>query len=59
MRIDPATARRVARVTTAGGPDAIEIVEESLAPLAAGDVRVRVEAVGLNHVESLVRSGKQ
>ena len=57
MSIDPATARRIARVTAAGGPDTIEIVEESLAPLAAGDVRVRVEAVGLNHVESLVRSG--
>jgi NADPH2:quinone reductase len=52
-----AIARRVARVTTAGGPDTIEIVEETQAPLAAGDVRVRVEAVGLNHVESLARSG--
>jgi NADPH2:quinone reductase len=57
MPIDPSTSRRVARVTTAGGPHTIEIVEESLAPLDAGDVRVRVEAVGLNHVESLVRSG--
>jgi NADPH2:quinone reductase len=57
MPIHCATARQVARVAAAGGPDAIEIVEETLAPLAPGDVRVRVEAVGLNHVESLVRSG--
>lgn len=57
MPIDDPAERRVARVTAAGGPDVIEIVAESLSPLASGEVRVRVEAAGLNHVESLVRSG--
>ena len=57
MTIAATTHRHVARVTAAGGPDVIAIVEDSLAPLAPGEVRVRVEAVGLNHVESLVRSG--
>ncbi|WP_025850190.1 zinc-binding dehydrogenase [Paenibacillus ehimensis] len=49
--------RRVARALRAGGPEVIEVVEEELAPLKSGEALVRVEAVGLNHVESLVRSG--
>jgi NADPH2:quinone reductase len=42
----------------AGGPDVIAIETEDLAPLQADEVLVRVEAVGLNHVESLARSGE-
>ena len=30
---------------------------EELAPLKAGEVLVRVEAAGLNHAETLIRSG--
>ncbi|NEN82646.1 zinc-binding dehydrogenase [Paenibacillus elgii] len=51
------TTRRVARARRAGGPEVIEVAEEELAPLKSGEALVRVEAVGLNHVESLVRSG--
>jgi NADPH2:quinone reductase len=49
--------RQVAVALRPGAPDVLEVRTESLAPLKAGEVLVRVEAVGLNHVESLVRTG--
>ncbi len=53
----PATQRRVARALRAGGPEVIEVGVEEMPPLNAGEVLVRVEAAGLNHAESLIRSG--
>jgi NADPH2:quinone reductase len=47
----------VARATRAGGPDVLEIADEDLRRLKTGEALVRVEAAGLNHVDSLVRSG--
>ena len=49
--------RRVVRALRAGGPEVLDITVEDLRPLQTGEALVRVEAVGLNHVESLVRSG--
>jgi NADPH:quinone reductase len=49
--------RRVARVPRAGGPDVLEVVGEDLQALKSGEVLVRVEAAGLNHAETLIRSG--
>jgi len=49
--------RRVARAMRAGGPEVIEIAVEDLPPLGEGEALVRVEAVGLNHAETLIRSG--
>jgi NADPH:quinone reductase len=49
--------RRVARALRAGGPEVLDVTVEELRPLKTGEALVRVEAVGLNHVESLVRSG--
>jgi|SRR5215471_1142858 len=49
--------RLVARALRAGGPEVLAIETEDLVPLGPGQALVRVEAVGLNHVESLVRSG--
>ncbi|MGD0513390.1 MAG: hypothetical protein ABSA29_08835, partial [Terriglobales bacterium] len=49
--------RRVARALRAGGPEVIEVSLEQLPPLGVGKVLVRVEAVGLNHAETLIRSG--
>jgi NADPH:quinone reductase len=49
--------RRVARATRAGGPEVIAIAAEDLRALQVGEALVRVEAAGLNHVDSLVRSG--
>jgi NADPH2:quinone reductase len=53
----PGTQRRVARALRAGGPEVIEVGFEDLAPLKQGEARVRVEAAGLNHAETLIRSG--
>jgi NADPH2:quinone reductase len=49
--------RRIARALRAGGPEVIEVGVEELPPLKTGEALVRVEAVGLNHVETLIRSG--
>src|ERR1043166_6884703 len=49
--------RRVARATRAGGPAVLAVADEDLRPLKDGEALVRVEAAGLNHVDSLVRSG--
>jgi NADPH2:quinone reductase len=49
--------RRVARALRAGGPEVIEVGVEVLPPPKAGEVLVRVEAAGLNHAETLIRSG--
>ena len=53
----PPTRRRVARATRAGGPEVLTVAVEDLPPLKAGEALVRVEAAGLNHVDSLARSG--
>jgi NADPH2:quinone reductase len=50
--------RRVARALAAGGPEVIEVGVEELSPLNPGEALVRVEAAGLNHAETLIRSGK-
>jgi NADPH:quinone reductase len=49
--------RRVARALRAGGPEVIEVGIEELPALKPGEVLVRVAAAGLNHAETLVRSG--
>src|SRR5262249_49746656 len=51
------TERFVARATRAGGPEVLAVEVEDLRPLETGEALVRVEAAGLNHVASLVRSG--
>ncbi len=51
------TQRRVARALRAGGPEVIEVALENLPALESGEALVRVEAVGLNHAETLIRSG--
>ncbi len=55
--MDSGAQRRVARALRAGGPEVIEVGVEELAPLRKGEARVRVEAAGLNHAETLIRSG--
>jgi NADPH2:quinone reductase len=53
----PGDQRRVARAMRAGGPEVIELGFEELLPLKRGEALVRVEAAGLNHAETLIRSG--
>jgi NADPH2:quinone reductase len=47
----------VASASRAGGPEVIEVVAEELPPLQIGEALVRVAAAGLNHAETLIRSG--
>jgi NADPH2:quinone reductase len=49
--------RRDRGCARSGGPEVIEVGVEEVAPLRAGEVLDRVEAVGLNHAETLIRSG--
>src|SRR5215475_12898437 len=55
--MNPPAHRLVARALRAGGPDVIEVGVEELPPLKPGEALVRVEAAGLNHAETLIRSG--
>src|SRR5438874_4494729 len=57
VEMSPVTHRRVARALRAGGTEVIEVGVEEVAPLSAGEALVRVEAAGLNHAETLIRSG--
>jgi NADPH2:quinone reductase len=49
--------RFVGRAVRAGGPDVLEFGVEELPSLQPGEALVRVEAAGLNHAETLIRSG--
>ncbi|WP_024877352.1 zinc-binding dehydrogenase [Saccharomonospora piscinae] len=49
--------RRVALARRAGGPEVIEVAVETLPEPGPGEALVRVAAAGLNHADSLIRSG--
>jgi len=51
------TQRRVARAVRAGGPEVVEAGVEELPALKPGEALVQVAAAGLNHAETLIRSG--
>jgi NADPH2:quinone reductase len=53
----PLNRRHVACAVRPGGPEVLDVKTEDVAPPGPEDALVRVEAVGLNHVETLVRSG--
>jgi NADPH2:quinone reductase len=53
---DGSVERRVAYARRPGGPDVLQVDAERLPPPKSGEVLLRVEAVGLNHVESLIRA---
>jgi NADPH2:quinone reductase len=48
--------RRVAYARRTGGPDVLQVDAERLPPPESGEVLLRVEAVGLNHIENVIRS---
>lgn len=55
--MDERIQRRVARALRAGGPEVIEVGVEEVPPLNPGEALLGVEAAGLNHAETLIRSG--
>jgi NADPH2:quinone reductase len=48
---------RIVRFHQTGGPEVLKIAEEPLVQPKEGEVRVRVQALGLNRAEAMFRSG--
>lgn len=49
---------RIVRFHKIGGPEVLQIDTIEVPPPAAGEVRIKVKALGLNRAEALFRSGK-
>lgn len=49
---------RIVRFHKIGGPEVLQIDNLEVPPPAAGEVRIKVKALGLNRAESMFRSGK-
>lgn len=49
---------RVVRFREEGGPDVLQIEDVEIAAPAAGEVRIRVKALGINRAEVMFRSGE-
>jgi NADPH:quinone reductase-like Zn-dependent oxidoreductase len=49
---------KVVRIHTLGGPEVLQIEDMPVAEPGAGEVRIRVEAVGLNRSEAMYRAGR-
>ncbi len=45
------------RFEQTGGPEVLRFVDVTLAPPAAGEVRLRHTAIGLNYIDTYHRSG--
>jgi NADPH2:quinone reductase len=48
---------RIVRFHQSGGPEVLKIAEEPLVQPKEGEVRIRVQALGLNRAEAMFRSG--
>lgn len=48
---------RVVRFHKLGGPEVLQIEDLEVGPPGAGEMRVRVEAIGMNRAEAMYRSG--
>ncbi|MEM5431075.1 zinc-dependent alcohol dehydrogenase family protein [Cupriavidus oxalaticus] len=49
---------RIVQFSAPGGPEVLTYKEVDVPPPAAGEVRIRVKAIGLNRAESMWRSGE-
>lgn len=49
---------RVVRIQSQGGPEVLQIEEMDVGEPGPGEVRVKVEAVGLNRAEAMYRAGR-
>lgn len=49
---------KVVRIHTLGGPEVLQIEEMPVGEPGAGEVRIRVKAVGLNRAEAMYRAGR-
>ena len=48
---------QVVRIHQTGGPEVLRIEELAVGPPGAGEILVRVEAIGLNRSEAIYRGG--
>lgn len=48
---------KIVRFHETGGPEVLKLAEEPLVAPKAGELRIKVEAIGLNRAESMFRSG--
>ena len=48
---------RIVRFHRIGGPEVLQIDELDIGPPKAGEIRLRVRALGLNRAEAMFRSG--
>lgn len=48
---------RVVRFDACGGPEVLRIADETVRPPAAGEIQIRIEAIGLNRAEAAFRAG--
>lgn len=48
---------RIARIERTGGPEVIQFIDADLPPPDAGEVRIRVTAIGINFIDTYFRSG--
>jgi NADPH:quinone reductase len=48
---------RVVVFDETGGPDVLHIVDEPAGQPAAGEVRIRIEAIGINRLDAMMRAG--
>src|SRR5439155_5246001 len=55
--IQEQTMPRIVRFHQTGGPEVLKIEEEPLVQPKQGEVRLRVQALGLNRAEAMFRSG--
>lgn len=49
---------RIVRFHRTGGPEVLQFDELDIGPPKAGEVRIRVRALGLNRAEAMFRSGR-
>ncbi len=58
MPTNTAKTARIVRFHRLGGPEVLELDEVPLPEPAAGEVRLRVKAIGLNRAETMFREGR-
>jgi len=49
---------RIVRFATYGGPEVLHIEDEPVPPPGSGELRIRIEAIGLNRAEAAFRAGQ-
>src|SRR5690606_34714527 len=53
-----ANMAKIVRIHTLGGPEVLQIEDIEVGEPGSGEVRIRVEAVGLNRAEAMYRAGR-